>query len=42
MRAVLCATVVVLGAWATMAAVTLRIEPDMRNAVVARLRRKVR
>jgi O-antigen/teichoic acid export membrane protein len=38
-RAVVCAAVVVLGAWATMAAVTLRIEPDMRSTVLARLRR---
>lgn len=41
-RGVVCAIVVVLGAWATMAAVTLRIEPDMRATVVARLRRRGR
>jgi len=36
------AAVVVLGAWAVMAAVALRIEPGMRQAVVARLRRRGR
>lgn len=41
-RAVTCAVVVVLGAWMTMAAVTLRIEPGVRGTVLGRLRRKVR
>jgi len=41
-RAVVCAAVVVLGAWATMAVVTLRIEPDMRSTVLTRLRRRGR
>ena len=39
-RAVISALVVVVGAWAVMVAVTLRIEPDMRHSVVARLRRR--
>ena len=42
LRALVCATVVVLGAWAVMAAVVLRIEPDMRTTVLARLRRSGR
>ena len=35
-----CAAVVVLGAWAMMVAVTLRIEPDVRATMFARLRRR--
>ena len=38
-QAVVCATAVVLGAWAATAVVVLRIEPDMRTTVLARLRR---
>jgi len=41
-QAVVCATVVVLGAWAVMAAVVLRIEPDTRTTLRARLRRSGR
>jgi O-antigen/teichoic acid export membrane protein len=38
-RALISATVVVLAAWAVMLGVTLRLEPDIRSAVVAKLRR---
>lgn len=38
-RAVVSAAVVVVGAWAVMAAVTLRIEPDVRSFALAKLRR---
>ena len=38
-RALVCASVVVLAAWAIMLGVTLKLEPDVRTAVLSKLRR---
>ena len=38
-RALICASIVVLAAWAVMVGVTLRLEPDVRTAVLTKLRR---